>query len=146
MRLILLLALTFLLWFFYSWLLLTRVAAGDFRLSWLQSHPFFIRSLSCGWWQEWHGGDRLPFHSRWLYPRCLVECVFFHLWFSVWFWIDHSLLFCSVSFDHCTVCLFPNYGLWLPCCYLQAYWIHKNIGFQQKSQSKKVIIVQWTKP
>jgi hypothetical protein len=46
-------------------------------------------------------------------------------------------LFCSVSFDHCTVCLFPNYGLWLPCCYLQAYWIHKKYWVSTEIPVKK---------
>ena len=36
-----------------------------------------------------------------------------NLWFSVWYFVDHCLLFRPFSFGHCIVC--PSiYGFWLP--------------------------------
>jgi hypothetical protein len=50
----------------------------------------------------------------------LCDEIFVLLVFSVWCFIDR---FCPFSFDHCIVCPYLIYGLWLTLWYLQTYFV-----------------------
>jgi hypothetical protein len=62
--------------------------------------------------------NSLLFCSTWVHHQFLVGFILLDLLFSVLFFVDFCLSFCSFSFGHCVIC--PSiYGFWLPIWYLR---------------------------
>ena len=101
--------------FIYNWLLLTGVAAGDFRRGHSPVPSSFVAYHLVGGRSDttvtpWGLLTLLPQKTS---PSVFGGCVFFfHLWFSVGFCIDHCVVLFLFFWQ--LYCLFQNYGFWLP--------------------------------